>query len=193
MAFFKCNGLWCRRWAALQNPAEATETSFHLPASYAEDVGRKRASLVQRFFLLLMLRGVWWMACTPTLTHPLLLSLIYVLSAAWEITTSFQLVSYDWFSMPARIALLTLFVTLVWSSWAFTKYKKEHPLMRFLLVYKVGFHLCNTVLSFHSYRLPSGGRFVPNMCLHCVVLLYGMVWWQICSGFLSDYTLVWIG
>lgn len=39
VAFFKCNGLWCRRWAALQNSSEASETSFHLSAP-TEDVDR---------------------------------------------------------------------------------------------------------------------------------------------------------
>lgn len=38
-------GLWCRRWAALQRPAEAAEASFHLPVSYAEDDGWKHAAL----------------------------------------------------------------------------------------------------------------------------------------------------
>lgn len=197
MAFFKCNGLWCRRWAALQNPAEASETSFHLPASYAGDVGRKRASLLLCcFFFLLVHRAVQF-----TYTHTSsFLSLIMFFFSCTGNNYFPQLVSNDWFSLPvqAKVTLLTLCATLTCSLWAWTQksniffgnfflFSRNHSICVALL-----YHpqlqtalLWNVLFTAWVCNVSSEGLFT-FFCPRAVVRI------TLCSSFLSDYTLAWI-
>ena len=129
--------------------------------------------------LLLVHRGARLVARAPTPPHPLLLLLICVLfQLQWEISTSSRLVSYDWFFLPARISLLTPFVTLTCSFVAFMK-RKSHTLMTFLLVYKVWFHLCGTLLSFLQIQTAPWWGIYSLQCLWCIVFMYG----NVCSHF----------
>lgn len=175
MAFFKCNGLWCRRWAALRNPDEASETSFHLPVSYAEDVGRKHASLQRRWGFFpphLAQRVAWLMTCAPTLTRPPLLppSLFCVIGSF----------------LSDKNFTFDSFVTLTSSFVGFEKWERC-GLQRFLILNKVWFHPCNCTTHPQLQAAPWWNICSPHVCIQALSNLFKLsrVRMIVVSGFLD--------